>query len=129
MSIHQRKKRQGQRPANAGCGVSNYCPAPREGAPPATPPERLCSIADVPPQPRLLATRAKPVCPTPDWRRIIPFPVPSTSSCGNVLNKYGFYVRHVGFGGVNRARVVETLQTTYLRERAALRAQLSDPRD
>ena len=82
-------------------------------------------IEDVFPQQRFLVVRAKPDHPDA-WltNRLISDFVPSDFVSRYVFNKQGFYKDYEGWSDVWRANVVDTLKTTYLRDKDAFRARL-----
>jgi hypothetical protein len=82
-------------------------------------------IDEVFPQHRFLVTRAKPDHPDA-WltNRLISDFVPSDFVSRYVFNKQGFYKDYEGFGEAWRRHVVNTLKTTYLKDKEAFRARL-----
>jgi hypothetical protein len=82
-------------------------------------------IDEVDPQHRFLAIRAKPDHPDA-WltNRLISDFVPSDFVSRYVFNKQGFYKDYEGFGEAWRRHVVNTLKTTYLKDKEACRARL-----
>jgi hypothetical protein len=82
-------------------------------------------IDEVDPQHRFLAVRAKPDHPDA-WltNRLISDFVPSDFVSRYVFNKQGFYKDYEGFGEAWRRHVVNTLKTTYLKDKEAFRARL-----
>jgi hypothetical protein len=82
-------------------------------------------IEEVNPQHRFLVIRAKPDHPDA-WltNRLISDFVPSDFVSRYVFNKQGFYKDYEGFGKAWRRHVVNTLKTTYLKDKEALRARL-----
>lgn len=82
-------------------------------------------IEEVFPQHRFLVIRAKPDHPDA-WltNRLISDFVPSDFVSRYVFNKQGFYKDYEGFGEAWRRHVVNTLKTTYLKDKEALRARL-----
>jgi hypothetical protein len=82
-------------------------------------------IEEVNPQHRFLVIRAKPDHPDA-WltNRLISDFVPSDFVSRYVFNKQGFYKDYEGFGEAWRRHVVNTLKTTYLKDKEALRARL-----
>jgi hypothetical protein len=82
-------------------------------------------IDEVFPQHRFLVIRAKPDHPDA-WltNRLISDFVPSDFVSRYVFNKQGFYKDYEGFGEAWRRHVVNTLKTTYLKDKEAFRARL-----
>ncbi|NGO54586.1 DUF6638 family protein [Allomesorhizobium camelthorni] len=82
-------------------------------------------IDEVDPQHRFLVIRAKPDHPDA-WltNRLISDFVPSDFVSRYVFNKQGFYKDYEGFGEAWRRHVVNTLKTTYLKDKEAFRARL-----
>jgi hypothetical protein len=82
-------------------------------------------IDEVFPQHRFLVARAKPDHPDA-WltNRLISDFVPSDFVSRYVFNKQGFYKDYEGFGEAWRRHVVNTLKTTYLKDKEAFRARL-----
>jgi hypothetical protein len=82
-------------------------------------------IADVAPQHRFLVMRAKPDHPDA-WltNRLITEFVPFDFLSRYVFNKQGFYKDYVGYGESFRRYVVNTLKTSYLKDKQALRTRL-----
>jgi hypothetical protein len=82
-------------------------------------------IDEVDPRHRFLAIRAKPDHPDA-WltNRLISDFVPSDFVSRYVFNKQGFYKDYEGFGEAWRRHVVNTLKTTYLKDKEAFRARL-----
>ncbi|WP_394886556.1 DUF6638 family protein [Mesorhizobium sp. AaZ16] len=82
-------------------------------------------IDEVFPQHRFLVTRGKPDHPDA-WltNRLISDFVPSDFVSRYVFNKQGFYKDYEGFGEAWRRHVVNTLKTTYLKDKEAFRARL-----
>jgi hypothetical protein len=82
-------------------------------------------IDEVNPQHRFLVIRAKPDHPDA-WltNRLISDFVPADFVSRYVFNKQGFYKDYEGFGAAWRRHVVNTLKTTYLKDKEAFRARL-----
>jgi hypothetical protein len=82
-------------------------------------------IEDAFPSHRFLAIRAKPGHPDA-WltNRLISDFVPFDFMSRYIFNKQGFYRDYEGFGEAYRAYVVNTLKTTYLKDKSALRSRL-----
>ncbi len=82
-------------------------------------------IEDLSPQHRFLVVRAKPDHPDA-WltNRLISDFVPSDFVSRYVFNKQGFYTDYEGWSDTWRRHVVATLKTTYLKDKAGLRARL-----
>jgi hypothetical protein len=82
-------------------------------------------IDEVDPQHRFLVIRAKPDHPDA-WltNRLISDFVPSDFVSRYVFNKQGFYKDYEGFGEAWRRHVVNTLKTTYLKDKEAFRTRL-----
>jgi hypothetical protein len=82
-------------------------------------------IDQVDPQHRFLVIRARPDHPDA-WltNRLISDFVPSDFVSRYVFNKQGFYKDYEGFGEAWRRHVVNTLKTTYLKDKEAFRARL-----
>jgi hypothetical protein len=82
-------------------------------------------IDEVDPQHRFLVVRAKPDHPDA-WltNRLISDFVPTDFVSRYVFNKQGFYKDYEGFGEAWRRHVVNTLKTTYLKDKEAFRARL-----
>ncbi len=80
---------------------------------------------DVFPRHRFLVVRAKPDHPDA-WltNRLISDFVPFDFLSRYVFNKQGFYRDYEGYSESYRAYVVNTLKTSYLKDKAALRTQL-----
>jgi hypothetical protein len=83
--------------------------------------------AEVDPDLRFLLLRARPDHPD-RWlvNRLISEYVPSDFVSKYVFNKQGFYTDYQAYSPLWREHVVETLKTTYLNDRAALRKRLYD---
>jgi hypothetical protein len=83
--------------------------------------------AEVDPDLRFLLLRARPDHPD-RWlvNRLISEYVPSDFLSKYVFNKQGFYTDYQSYTPLWREHVVETLKTTYLNDRAALRKRLYD---
>ena len=83
------------------------------------------NLDDIPPQRRFLVVRAKPDHPDA-WltNRLISDFVPDDFVSRYVFNKQGFYADYEGWGEPWRAHVVDTLKSTYLKDKAALRLRL-----
>jgi len=82
-------------------------------------------IEDVPPRQRFLVVRARPDHPDA-WltNQLISDFVPQDFVSRYVFNKSGFYKDFDGFSDPWRSHVVDVLKTTYLKDKAALRARL-----
>jgi hypothetical protein len=82
-------------------------------------------IENVEPPHRFLVVRAKPDHPDA-WliNRLISDFVPFDFVSRYVFNKQGFYKDYEGYGEAQRAAVVDTLKTTYLKDKEAFRARL-----
>jgi hypothetical protein len=82
-------------------------------------------IDEVDPQHRFLVIRAKPDHPDA-WltSRLISNFVPADFVSRYVFDKQGFYEDYEGFGEAWRRHVVNTLKTTYLKDKEAFRARL-----
>jgi hypothetical protein len=82
-------------------------------------------IENVEPLHRFLVVRAKPDHPDA-WltNRLISDFVPFDFVSRYVFNKQGFYKDYEGYGEAQRAAVVDTLKTTYLKDEEAFRARL-----
>ena len=82
-------------------------------------------IENVEPLHRFLVVRAKPDHPDA-WltNRLISDFVPFDFVSRYVFNKQGFYKDYEGYGEAQRAAVVDTLKTTYLKDKEAFRARL-----
>ncbi|MEO9340225.1 DUF6638 family protein [Mesorhizobium sp. SB112] len=82
-------------------------------------------LEEVSPLNRFLVVRAKPDHPDA-WltNRLISDFVPSDFMSRYVFNKQGFYADYQGFDEPWRSHVVETLKTTYLKDKAGFRARL-----
>lgn len=82
-------------------------------------------IEEVSPEHRFLVVRAKPDHPDA-WltNRLISDFVPSDFVSRYVFNKQGFYKDYEAWKEPWRSHVVETLKTTYLKDKAAYRARL-----
>ncbi|MET0575591.1 MAG: DUF6638 family protein [Mesorhizobium sp.] len=82
-------------------------------------------IENVEPPHRFLVVRAKPDHPEA-WliNRLISDFVPFDFVSRYVFNKQGFYKDYEGYGEAQRAAVVDTLKTTYLKDKEAFRARL-----
>jgi hypothetical protein len=82
-------------------------------------------IDEVFPQQRFLVIRARPDHPDA-WltNRLISDFVPSDFVSRYIFNKQGFYKDYQGFSEAWRAHVVDVLKTTYLKDKAGLRARL-----
>jgi hypothetical protein len=82
-------------------------------------------INEVNPQHRFLVVRAKPDHPDA-WltNRLISDFVPADFVSRYVFNKQGFYKDYEQFGEAWRRHVVNTLKTTYLKDKEAFRARL-----
>lgn len=82
-------------------------------------------IEEVEPARRFLVVRARPDHPDA-WltNRLISDFVPSDFVSRYVFNKRGFYRDYEGFSPAWRAHVVDVLKTTYLKDKAGLRARL-----
>jgi len=83
------------------------------------------NLEDVAPERRFLVVRAKPSHPDA-WltNRLISDFVPDDFVSRYIFNKQSFYKEYEGWGKRWRAHVVDTLKTTYLKDKAALRARL-----
>jgi hypothetical protein len=83
------------------------------------------NLEDIAPERRFLVVRAKPSHPDA-WltNRLISDFVPDDFVSRYVFNKQTFYKEYEGWGKRWRAHVVDTLKTTYLKDKAALRARL-----
>jgi hypothetical protein len=83
------------------------------------------NLEDVAPERRFLVVRAKPGHPDA-WltNRLISDFVPDDFVSRYVFSKQAFYREYEGWGKRWRAHVVETLKTTYLKDKPALRARL-----
>jgi hypothetical protein len=83
------------------------------------------NLEDVAPERRFLVVRAKPGHPDA-WltNRLISDFVPDDFVSRYVFNKQSFYKEYEGWGKRWRAHVVDTLKTTYLKDKEALRARL-----
>jgi hypothetical protein len=83
------------------------------------------NLEDVAPERRFLVVRAKPGHPDA-WltNRLISDFVPDDFVSRYVFSKQAFYKEYEGWGKRWRAHVVDTLKTTYLKDKAALRARL-----
>jgi len=83
------------------------------------------ALDEVPPERRFLVVRARPTHPDA-WlvNRLISDFVPFDFVSRYVFNKQGFYVDYGTFNERWRAHVVETLKSTYLTDKAGLRARL-----
>jgi hypothetical protein len=83
--------------------------------------------AEVDPDLRFLLLRARPDHPD-RWlvNRLISEYVPSDFVSKYVFNKQGFYTDYQAYSPLWREHVVETLKTTYLNDRGALRKRLYD---
>lgn len=82
-------------------------------------------IEEVFPQHRFLVVRARPDHPDA-WltNRLISDFVPSDFVSRYVFNKQGFYQDYEGYGQAQRSAVVDTLKTTYLKDKEAFRERL-----
>lgn len=82
-------------------------------------------IEEVFPQHRFLVVRARPDHPDA-WltNRLISDFVPSDFVSRYVFNKQGFYKDYEGYNQVQRSAVVDTLKTTYLKDKEAFRERL-----
>jgi hypothetical protein len=82
-------------------------------------------LEEVSPLNRFLVVRAKPDHPDA-WltNRLISDFVPSDFMSRYVFNKQGFYADYQGFDEPWRSHVVETLKTTYLKDKVGFRARL-----
>lgn len=82
-------------------------------------------LDDIAPERRFLLVRAKPTHPDA-WltNRLISDFVPWDFVSRYVFNKQGFYKDYEGYNERWRTHVVETLKTTYLNDKAALRQRL-----
>ncbi|MCV3241835.1 DUF6638 family protein [Mesorhizobium sp. ZC-5] len=82
-------------------------------------------IEEVFPQHRFLVVRASPDHPDA-WltNRLISDFVPSDFVSRYVFNKQGFYKDYEGYNQVQRSAVVDTLKTTYLKDKEAFRERL-----
>ena len=82
-------------------------------------------LDDVFPSQRFLVVRAKPDHPDA-WlvNRLISDFVPFDFVSRYIFNKQGFYRDYEGFSDVWRSHVVDTLKSTYLKDKAAFRARL-----
>ncbi|MBU0585516.1 MAG: hypothetical protein KKB66_00060 [Alphaproteobacteria bacterium] len=82
-------------------------------------------IDEVFPQHRFLVVRARPDHPDA-WltNRLISDFVPSDFVSRYIFNKQGFYADYKGFPEPWRRHVVDTLKSTYLKDKAGLRARL-----
>lgn len=87
-------------------------------------------IEDVPPDRRFLVVRARTDHPDA-WltSRLISDFVPFDFVSRYIFNKQGFYRDYQNFDPVWRAHVVDTLKTTYLKDKVGLRARLYGLRD
>ena len=74
---------------------------------------------------RFLVVRAKPDHPDA-WltNRLISDFVPSDFVSRYIFNKQGFYADYQGWSELWRAHVVDTLKTTYLKDKVGYRARL-----
>jgi len=83
------------------------------------------NLEDMAPERRFLVVRAKPTHPDA-WltNRLIADFVPDDFVSRYVFNKQTFYKEYEGWGKRWRTHVVDTLKTTYLKDKAALRARL-----
>lgn len=82
-------------------------------------------IDEVSPKHRFLVIRAKPDHPDA-WltNRLISDFVPADFVSRYVFNKQGFYQDYAGFGEAWRSHVVNTLKSTYLKDKEAFRTRL-----
>ena len=87
-------------------------------------------IEDMPPEHRFLVVRARPDHPDA-WltNRLISDFVPDDFVSRYVFNKQGFYRDYEGWSEAQRAAVVETLKSTYLKDKEAFRARLYGLKD
>ena len=83
------------------------------------------NLEDMAPERRFLVVRAKPTHPDA-WltNRLIADFVPDDFVSRYVFNKQTFYKEYEGWGKRWRTHVVDTLKTTYLKDKTALRARL-----
>jgi hypothetical protein len=83
------------------------------------------NLEDVAPERRFLVVRAKPGHPDA-WltNRLISDFVPSDFVSRYIFNKQGFYADYQGWSELWRAHVVDTLKTTYLKDKVGYRARL-----
>ena len=82
-------------------------------------------LEDVDPQHRFLVVRARSDHPDA-WltNRLISDFVPDDFVSRYIFNKQGFYKDFEGYDAVQRSAVVDTLKTTYLKDKEAFRARL-----
>jgi len=87
-------------------------------------------IEEMPPEHRFLVVRARPDHPDA-WltNRLISDFVPDDFVSRYVFNKQGFYRDYEGWSEAQRAAVVETLKSTYLKDKEAFRARLYGLKD